>query len=165
MPSIVVETRIRATVGRCFDLARDVAVHVQTSAFTSERIVEGRKSGLLQLGETVVFEAVHLGLRRRLAARIVEMDPPRRFVDEMIAGAFESLRHVHEFRVEGDEVLMVDTLVWRSPLGLLGRLADVLFVERHLRAYLTRKQADLKVLAEASPFPDAFSANDHDSAG
>jgi ligand-binding SRPBCC domain-containing protein len=149
VPVIVVETRIAAPIARCFDLARDVDAHAQTSDFTNERIVGGRTSGLLQLGDTVTFEAVHLGLRRRLTARIVEFDPPRRFVDEMVEGPFASLRHVHEFRADGEQVVMVDTLAWRSPLGILGRLADVVFVRRHLRAYLTRKQANLKAHAEA----------------
>ena len=149
MPTIVVETRIAASIGRCFDLARDVDAHAQSSDFTGERIVGGRTSGLLQLGDTVTFEAVHLGVRRRLMARIAELEPPRRFVDEMVAGPFASLRHVHEFRTEGELVVMVDTLAWRSPWGPLGRLADLLFVERHLRAYLTRKQANLKAYAEA----------------
>ena len=149
MPTIVVETRIAAPIGRCFDLARDVDAHAQSSDFTGERIVGGRTSGLLQLGDTVTFEGVHLGLRRRLTARIVELEPPRRFVDEMTEGPFASLRHIHEFRTDGAHVTMVDTLVWRSPLGPLGRFADLLFVERHLRAYLTRKQANLKAYAEA----------------
>jgi ligand-binding SRPBCC domain-containing protein len=149
MPMIVVETRIAAPIERCFDLARDVDAHAQTSDFTNERLVGGRTSGLLQLGDTVTFEAVHLGLRRRLTARIVELDPPHRFVDEMMAGPFAQLRHVHEFRREAGHVLMIDTLAWRTPLGILGRLADLLFVERHLRAYLTRKQANLKAHAEA----------------
>ena len=149
MPTIVVETRIAASIGRCFDLARDVDAHARTSDFTGERIVGGRTSGLLQLGDRVTFEAVHLGLRQRLTARIVELDAPRRFVDEMVEGPFASLRHVHEFRTEGEHVVMVDTLVWRSPLGLLGTVADLLFVERHLRAYVTKKQANLKAYAEA----------------
>lgn len=149
VPVISVETRIAAPMTRCFDLARDVGAHALTSDFTNERIVGGRTSGLLQLGDTVTFEAVHLGLRRRLTARIVEIDPPHRFVDEMVDGPFAALRHVHEFRTEADHVVMIDTLTWRSPLGILGRLADVLFVERHLRAYLTRKQANLKAHAES----------------
>jgi ligand-binding SRPBCC domain-containing protein len=94
----------------------------------------------------------------------VELDPPRRFVDEMIKGPFASLRHTHEFRQEGSEVVMWDTLTWQSPWGLLGRLADLLFVQRHLRAYLTRKQTNLKVHAERepTPFADSSSSGPHD---
>jgi ligand-binding SRPBCC domain-containing protein len=164
VPVILIETRIRAPIARVFDLARDVDVHAQTSAFTGERIVGGRTSGLLQLGDMVVFEAVHLGLRRRLTAKIVELDPPHRFIDEMVEGPFASLRHLHEFRQEGSEVVMRDTLTWQSPLGLLGRLADFVLVHRHLRAYLTTKQTNPKAHAERepTPFADRSSSGPHD---
>ena len=148
MTTVVVETRIAAPIELCFDLARDVDVHVTTASATRERAVAGRTSGLLELGDVVTFEAVHFGIRQRLTARIVELVRPTRFVDEMVEGAFASLRHVHDFIAEDGAVLMRDTLTWRSPLGVLGRIADVLVVRRHMRVFLTRKQAELKTCAE-----------------
>lgn len=148
MTTLVVETRIAAPIEICFDLARDVDAHVATSASTGERAVGGKTSGLLELGDVVTFEAVHLGFRQRLTSRIVEFDRPRRFVDEMVEGAFRAFRHVHEFSVEGGVVVLRDTLTWRSPLGPLGVVADRLFVASHLRDYMVRKQAELKALAE-----------------
>ena len=148
MSTIVVATRIAAPIEACFDLARDVDAHVRTASFTGERIVAGRATGLLELGDTLTFEAVHLGFRRRLTAVIVEFDRPHRFVDAMTRGAFSSLRHVHEFTFESGQTLMTDTLTWRSPLGPLGLLADRLFVARHLRDFLVAKQSRLKAEAE-----------------
>jgi ligand-binding SRPBCC domain-containing protein len=148
VPTIIVDTRIAAPIALCFDLARDVDVHVKTSSSTEERVVGGKTSGLLELGDVVTFEGVHFGIRQRLTAKIVECVPPARFVDEMVAGAFTSLRHVHEFVVEGDAVLMRDTLTWRSPLGAVGAIADRLFVERHMRMFMMNKQSELKAYAE-----------------
>ena len=148
MPTIVVETRIAAPIELCFDLARDVDAHVSTSSSTGERAVADKTSGLLDLGDVVTFEAVHLGIRQRLTSKIVEFDRPRRFVDEMVRGAFASLRHVHEFIVEDTSVLMRDTLTWRSPLGFLGVIADKLLVERHLRNFVMKKQSELKEYAQ-----------------
>ncbi len=150
MPSLTVETRILAPADLVFDLARDVATHCATAAFTGERAVAGVTDGRLVLGDEVTFEAVHLGFRQRLAARIVEFEPPDRFVDEMLTGAFSSLRHEHEFRAVEGGTLMRDTLTWRSPWGVLGRLADRLVVAAHLRDFLTRRNANLKRMAEAS---------------
>jgi len=145
----VIETRITAPVARVFDLARDVDAHVESSAFTGERVVEpGRTSGLLQLGDLLTFEGRHLGVRQRLTVRITEMDPPRRFVDEGVRGALRELRHVHEFYVDGAVTVMRDVVAWRSPLGILGRAADALFVTRHMRWFVTEKQRGLKALAE-----------------
>jgi ligand-binding SRPBCC domain-containing protein len=125
-----------------------VDAHLKTSSSTGERAVGGKTSGLLELHDTVTFEAVHFGIRQRLTSKIVEFDRPRRFVDEMVKGAFTSLRHVHEFIVEGPSVLMRDTLTWRSPLGFLGAIADKLFVEGHMRTFMVKKQSELKAYAE-----------------
>ena len=148
MTTIIVETHIAAPVELCFDLARDVEAHLQTSSSTGERAVGGKTSGLLDLGDVATFEAVHFGIRQRLTSKIVEFDRPSRFVDEMVKGAFTSLRHVHEFVVDGQSVVMRDTLTWRSPLGFLGVVADTLFVERHMRAFMVKKQSQLKEVAE-----------------
>ena len=146
--TIVVETRIGAPVELCFDLARDVELHLTTAASTKERAVDGKTSGLLDLGDVVTFEAVHFGVRQRLTSKIVELDRPSRFVDEMVAGAFASFRHVHEFFAEGEVVVMRDTLIWQSPLGVLGVIADILFIKRHMRAFMAEKQLLLKQHAE-----------------
>jgi ligand-binding SRPBCC domain-containing protein len=149
VPWITHETLIRAPMERCFDLARDVGVHCETASFTREcALPPGRTSGLLEPGEEVIFEGVHFGLRLRLTARIVEMEPPRRFVDEMARGPFKRLRHVHDFTPDANGTLMRDTIDWESPLGPLGRLADRLFLQRHLRWFLQEKQTRLKALAE-----------------
>ena len=101
LTTITIETRIAAPIELCFDLARDVETHLRTSAGNQERVVGGKTSGVLDLGDSVTWEAVHFRVRQRLTSRIVECDRPRRFVDEMVNGVFASLRHVHEFSVQG----------------------------------------------------------------
>jgi ligand-binding SRPBCC domain-containing protein len=151
MGSATIETRIEVPVEVCFDLARDVGAHAASAAFSGERIVEpGRTAGLLEAGDRITFEGRHFGIRQRLTAEIVEMDRPRRFVDAMVRGAFRSLRHVHEFQPRGKATLMRDVLTWEVPLGLLGRLADRLFLERHMEWFVRTKQQRLKQIAERS---------------
>jgi ligand-binding SRPBCC domain-containing protein len=150
MGHILVTTRIRAPIERCFDLARDVDTHVRTSSFTSERVLPpGRTSGLLELGDDIVFDGRHFGLRWPMTARIVEMTPPVRFVDECIRGAFQSLRHLHQFSHRDGVTEMVDELEWRPSFGLIGAIVDCVALERHMRWYVTKKQLALKPLAES----------------
>jgi ligand-binding SRPBCC domain-containing protein len=143
MTTIVVETRIAAPPEICFDLALNVDAHAESAAFSGERVVEpGRLSGILQLGEMVTFEGRHFGFRQRFTAKIIEVDRPRRFVDEMVRGAFRWLRHIHEFEPVDGGTLMRDTLSWQAPFGL-GFL-----LKRHMRWFVATKQGHLKAIAE-----------------
>lgn len=53
--------------------------------------------GLVELGQSVTWEAVHFGIKQLLTAKITELHYPHYFVDEMVSGAFKRFRHVHEF--------------------------------------------------------------------
>jgi len=149
MAEIRIGTYIKAPQEVCFDLARDVAVHVESAAFSGERLVEpGKLSGLLEVGDLVCFEGRHFGIRQRFCAKITQVERPGVFVDEMVEGAFTWLRHVHEFSPLEDGTLMVDHLVWKAPLGPLGALADVLFLKRHMGWFVKTKQHRLKAIVE-----------------
>jgi ligand-binding SRPBCC domain-containing protein len=148
MPLIVLSTEIAAPIERCFDLARSVEAHLASTGPSRERVVGGVSAGLIELGDEVTWEAVHLGVRQRLTARITRMDRPRSFTDEMVRGAFHSFTHTHTFHEEQGVTTMIDHFDYRSPLGPFGRLADWLFLERYLRRFLTERAAYLKAEAE-----------------
>jgi len=151
MPVIVLRTRVAAPPSRCFDLARDVDLHQRSTAASRERAVAGVTSGLLGRGDVVTWEATHFGVRQRLTSRITEFDPPNRFVDEMVRGAFARFRHEHQFLSVPDGTEMVDIFDYTSPLGPLGRLADGLFLRRYMTRLLRDRNAYLKQAAESAP--------------
>jgi len=99
----------------------------------------------------VTWEATHFGVRQRLTSRITEFDPPRRFVDEMVRGAFRRFRHEHQFRAVEGGTEMVDIFDYTSPLGSLGLLADRLFLRRYMSRLLRDRNAYLKRVAESAP--------------
>lgn len=149
MAQIILSIDINAPLHAVFDLARDAAFHVETARQSGERIVAGRKVGLFELGDSVTFEGKHLGVRQRLSAQIVEMNAPHDFTDEMTRGVFQSLRHQHRFEpLKNGQTRMTDILIWRSPLGILGVVADKIAVERHLRGFLTSRARQIKDKAE-----------------
>jgi ligand-binding SRPBCC domain-containing protein len=153
MPVIVLRTRVAAPPSRCFDLARDVELHQRSTADSRERAVAGVTSGLLGPGDEVTWEATHFGVRQRLSSRITEFDPPRRFVDEMVRGAFRRFRHEHQFLAVEGGTEMVDIFDYTSPLGPLGRLANRLFLRQYMSRLLRDRNAYLKQVAEAMPSP------------
>jgi ligand-binding SRPBCC domain-containing protein len=150
MPLIVIETRIDAPASRCFDAARDMDLHARTMAHTRERAVAGVTTGLIGPGQSVTLEGIHLGIRQRLTARITQFDPPHCFIDEMTEGAFKSMRHTHEFLPLGQGTLMRDTVQWTSPRGILGRLADALFLKRYMRKLIAQRGSQLKQALETA---------------
>lgn len=150
MPQIVVETLIRAPIQIVFDAARDARLHTETTGWTREQIVAGRSSGLFELHDEVTFQATHFWIRQKLSARIVEMNPPQMFADEMLAGAFKKLRHEHHFQSVGPATKMTDVLFWTAPLGVLGKLADRAFLVRYMTRFLERRNRALKVFLETS---------------
>jgi len=149
METIELQTFIAAPAERVFDLSRSVDLHVRASGDTSEEAVGGRTSGLLELGDTVTWRARHFGMRQHLTSRIAGYDRPRWFRDEMVHGAFASLVHDHWFDVEGAGTRMRDRFTFAAPLGLLGLLAERLFLRRYMTRLLQTRNAALARIAES----------------
>ncbi|MEK4487591.1 SRPBCC family protein [Psychrobacillus sp. FSL H8-0484] len=148
MPVIKNQTYIDEPINKCFDLARNVAIHTQTTVKTNERAVAGVTTGLLNLGDSVTWEATHFGVRQRLTAKITEMVIPLKFTDVMIKGAFHSFTHTHEFIEFNSGTVMKDTFEYKAPFAILGRLADKLFLERYMRSFIISRANELKKIAE-----------------
>jgi ligand-binding SRPBCC domain-containing protein len=148
MPIIKHSTYIEAPINACFDLARNVEVHTKTTSKTKEKAVGGVTNGLLKNGDWVTWEAVHFGIKQRLTARIIEMENPYKFVDVMEKGAFHSFTHTHEFIEDGKGTIMKDTFEYRSPFGIIGFMADRLFLERYMRDFIVSRSNELKKIAE-----------------
>lgn len=155
MPTIRLETWIRAPTDVCFDLSVNVDIHQASVPMTSERAVRGVTSGQMVLGDRVTWEARHLGKTRRLTSQIMEFDRPCRFVDEMVAGTFKSFRHEHRFGRADHGTAMLDVFEYEAPLGPLGRLADVLFLKRYMTRLLETRNRHIKAMAEARVRADA----------
>ena len=151
MPVIVLKTLVRAAPSRCFDLARDVELHQRSTAASGERAVGGVTSGLLGPGDEVTWEATHFGVRQRLTSRVTEFEPPHRFVDEMVRGAFARFRHEHQFLAVDGATEIVDIFDYASPLGPLGGLADRLFLWAYMTRLLRTRNGYLKREAESTP--------------
>jgi ligand-binding SRPBCC domain-containing protein len=148
MPVIEIVTRIEAPSEICFDLARDIDLHVKSTAGTNERAVGGVTSGLIGLGEEVTWEATHLFVRQRLTSRITAFDRPRHFRDSLVSGAFRRFDHDHFFSPEAGSTIMRDVFDYESPFGWLGRIADALFLRSYLEGLLTRRARVIRMVAE-----------------
>lgn len=150
MPEILLKTYIGAPIERCFDQARSIDLHTDSMSHTGEKAIAGRTSGLIGLGETVTWEAKHFGIRQTLTSKITGFDYPNLFTDEMVKGAFKSIRHEHYFAARNGQTLMTDIFIFESPLGIPGRLANFLFLKRYMTKLLIKRNCAIKQAAESS---------------
>jgi hypothetical protein len=65
--------------------------------------------------------------------RIDAWEEGRRFVDSQVEGPYASWWHEHSFRADGDRTIMTDRVFYAPPLGVVGRVANTLFVAGQLR--------------------------------
>ncbi|HXB22723.1 MAG TPA: SRPBCC family protein [Candidatus Solibacter sp.] len=153
MPVICLTTNIRAPIDQCFDLARSIEIHLRSTAQTHEKAVGRVTRGLIGLNDEVTWEATHFCIRQRLTSRITIWDRPNHFRDSLVHGAFKSFDHDHFFEHDHGVTTMNDRFEYRSPLGPLGRLADVLFLKRYMERLLRTRAEVIRLAAEASEIP------------
>ena len=90
MPFIHLTTFIAAPPERVFDLSRHVSLHKQSMARNREEIIAGVRSGLMNKGDSVTWQAKHLFKKRILQVELTEMRRPEYFADEQVKGDFLS---------------------------------------------------------------------------
>ena len=56
------------------------------------------------------------------------------FIDEQLIGPYSLWHHQHFFEAEGDKVKMTDIVTYKPPFGLIGRLANRLFIKKQLES-------------------------------
>ncbi|WP_126651590.1 SRPBCC family protein [Chryseobacterium aureum] len=150
MSTIYLNTVIKADIHYVFDLARNIDLHQQSTSESHEKAIAGRTSGLIEENETVTWRAKHLGVYQNLTTKIVSMEKPVQFTDVMQQGAFKSMRHRHIFRTVNGKTLMTDIFEFESPLGIIGKLLNTVFLTGYLRKFLLKRNEMIKTIAESS---------------
>jgi ligand-binding SRPBCC domain-containing protein len=148
MPKIHITTFIAAPAERVFNLSRSISLHKISTAHTKEEAIAGVTSGLINLNETVTWQARHLFKKRKFTSKVTAMETPAQFTDEMMAGDFKSFLHHHYFKPIQNGTIMIDVLFFESPYGFLGRMANALFLKRYLKKILNKRNAVIKQYAE-----------------
>ena len=149
MPTLDLATSINAPLERCFDLARDLDLHLRSMNASGERAIGGKTSGLIGMGEEVTWEARHFGVRHRHHSRITAFERPAHFRDSMVHGRFRRFEHDHYFTQGTGHTVMRDVIEFASPFGLLGRLVDAMFLSSYLRDLIIERNRVIKEAAEA----------------
>jgi ligand-binding SRPBCC domain-containing protein len=148
MPHIHLTTFIKAPIKRVFDLSRSISLHKISTAHTNEKAIAGTTSGLINKGETVTWQAKHLFKVRQFTSKIMAMESPVSFTDEMIQGDFKSFAHQHHFKQASNGTIMIDLVDFESPYGILGEVVNKLYLKNYLEGLLVKRNKIIKEYAE-----------------
>lgn len=108
---------MQAPVERVFDLSRSINLHRITAAHTNGVLVPGTISGLIDINESVTWQAKHLFSIWRFTAKITTMERPVMFTAEMTEGDFASFKHEHYFKPVQNGTLMIDEVAYEMSYG------------------------------------------------
>ena len=148
MPKIHLTSFIAAPIKRVFDLSRSISLHQISTASTNEKAIAGTMNGLINKNETVTWQAKHLFKTRQFTSKIIEMQSPDFFIDEMVKGDFVSFHHQHHFKAAENGTIMIDLISFESPYGVIGKIANSIFLTTYIKKFLIKRNAVIKDYAE-----------------
>jgi ligand-binding SRPBCC domain-containing protein len=99
---------------------------------------------VMTAGGVLDYRMRWLGVPIRWRAFVREFDPPYRYLDVQLRGPFARWEHRHRFLEEDGGTVVEDRVVYRLPLGIVGRAVHAAALGRQLRAvwaYRTRQLA------------------------
>ncbi|QYS86705.1 SRPBCC family protein [Flavobacterium oreochromis] len=144
MTTLHLKTIINSKIQTVFNASRNLDFHKESLASTNERIIAGKQNGLIEEGETVTWRGKHFGCYLTHKSLITQMNKYDSFTDEMVDGHFKSFVH-HQFIEQGNMTLMIDTIHYSVPYGLLGRFFDFLVLKKYLRKLIEERNEFLKI--------------------
>lgn len=159
MPIIELTTEIKSTIEICFDLSRSIDLHKISTAHTNEEAIAGKTTGLIQLNESVTWQASHFGIKQKLTSKITAFDRPNYFVDEQTKGIFKSFFHQHKFELVSNRILMKDIFEFHSPFGVFGKVFNKLILTSYLEKLLIHRNQIIKEFAETEKWKEVLGGN------
>ena len=148
MPHIHLTSFMAAPVERVFNLSRSINLHQISTIDTNEKAIGGVLNGLININETVTWQAKHLFKTRQFTSKITAMQSPDFFIDEMIKGDFKSFHHQHHFKAVENGSIMIDVVNFESPYGVIGKIANSLFLKSYIEKLLIKRNTVIKDYAE-----------------
>lgn len=73
-----------------------------------------------------------LGIKMKWVSEIKNVVDHQFFVDEQRVGPYKMWHHQHHIEAKGNQTLMHDIISYIPPYGVLGRMANTLFIQKNL---------------------------------
>lgn len=137
---------VNAPIDRCFLLSTSVPL---VEKILGMKPVAGNTTGMVQMGDRVLWRGRKFGLRVQHETLITAYDRPRFFQDSMARGQFKHFHHDHRLEEVAGQTLFVDVVKFSLPFGVLGRIVGRWIVVPHVVALLRSRYKMLKQIAES----------------
>lgn len=96
-------------------------------------VLSGGLEESIYVGMKIDYRIVPIfGVPMRWRTRITHVDTKKSFIDFQEKGPYKIWEHTHQFTPNKNGVLMQDSVRYVLPMGILGRLAHMLFVRKKL---------------------------------
>lgn len=73
-----------------------------------------------------------LGIPLKWVTEITHVKEKEYFIDEQRFGPYKLWHHLHQFRMEAGELIMIDKVNYALPFGFLGRIVHKLFIRKKI---------------------------------
>ena len=147
---------INAPIDRCFLLSTSIDLVRRTIKLTP---VSGRTSGLITMGDQLVWRGWKFGVPAMHETLITGYDRPVFFQDTMGRGRFRHFQHDHHFQEIDGHTVLWDVVRFSLPLGLPGRMVGKLIVVPHVLKLMLERFELIKYLAEGDGWKDYLPAS------
>lgn len=98
------------------------------------RVVDNFKESSIYEGMLINYKvSPFLGLQMNWQTLISQIDNQKSFTDFQQKGPYKFWNHFHEFIANDHGVLMKDTVDYELPFGIIGKIANSLFIRKKLK--------------------------------
>jgi ligand-binding SRPBCC domain-containing protein len=150
MINLHLTTIIEAPPSRVFDLSRSINLNTIAHQSFQQKAIAGTTTGLINLNESVTWQAKHFFKLRKFTTTLTQMDEPNSFTTEMKKGDFKKYQHQHFFKPIKNGTIMIDIVELKMPYGALGNFIGKLFLKSKLQKILLHKNKVIKQYAETN---------------
>jgi len=102
--------------------------------------VKSMSTDTIEKGTLLDYQLKIHGIPKKWKTLIESWDPPHGFVDTQLEGPYQLWHHTHTFTALRGGTLMKDVVLYKIPFGILGRLAEMLFVKRDLESVFSYRR-------------------------
>jgi ligand-binding SRPBCC domain-containing protein len=119
----------------------------------------------MQAGMILEYALSMFGVRFHWKTLIEQWTPEQSFVDSQLSGPYSLWRHTHTFEeLDENHTLMRDHVEYAVPLGILGRVANTVFVKYSLKKIFDYRAATTaRLLAPGSRLEGEGANRNHQS--